>query len=227
LLSSSLNQNSSLSPEPNQNSSTLFETKQNILPKLLPEKFNALQWYNADRTQLLSVKFSTIQLNANLINYTSLFPYEELNSNINNELSNKEENKNYQCCTVLNGDIVNCQTFLAQTYNPPSTPPPPPPPLFIPQFTTTTINNNNGFQKIQDLEVRFDESTPTTTSVDLNDNESEKHIGKLFNSTSSDTIVSQQDQLIKMSTNVILGQQILANNNNNQQSPQATTYPSM
>ena len=178
-----------------------------FLPK--PEKFNAIQWYNADRTELLSVQFSTIQLNGNLINYTSLFPYETQNGTANLI----KENNNYQCCTVLNGDIVNCQTFIAQLYKPLP---------YLPELTTTSfIKGNTGYQKIREFDVELEDnnaSTITNTKTSLN---FENHIGKLFNSTSN-IIVSQQDQL-KMSTNAILGQQL---NIYQPTSQQATTYPS-
>ena len=181
------------------------------LPK--PAKFNAIQWYNGDRTQLLSVKFSTIQLSSNLINYTSLFPYEN-----QNETSLIKENSNYQCCTVLNGDIVNCQTFLAQVYNPL--------PYLPIEITTNSLLNNNYTvnQKIQELDASLEENTTTTTNNNNNSSllSYEEHIGKLFNFTSSSIFNQQQDQL-KMSTNAILGQQI---NYNQQTEQQATTYPS-
>lgn len=74
--------------------------------------FDSLQWFTADTKKVLSYQFSTIQIDDEIFNYTSLFPN---NSNL------IKNNTNYQCCTVLKGEIVHCQQFLSIIYSPPET----------------------------------------------------------------------------------------------------------
>ena len=154
---------------------TSLSTNQTTPP--IPVKFNSLQWFNADRTQVLSFQFSTIQLNANLINYTSLFPYNS---------STTQENDNYQCCTVLDGEIVNCQTFLAQIYREPTTTA-----TTTKILSTTKLATARPQTKLITEQVLVEDTSRKISPVQV-------HFGKFINSTSKNIV--EEKILVESST---------------------------
>lgn len=74
--------------------------------------FNSIGWFSADSTIRLISKFQINEINADILNYTSMFPYES------NQLQN---NSVYKCCTLYNEEVRSCQRFLAYIYTPPTT----------------------------------------------------------------------------------------------------------
>ncbi len=85
--------------------------KSTIKPIDPTKSFNALQWFTAFNK---SIGFNTVsnQISDNIYIYKSEFP--DSSPLIQN-------NSIYKCCTILNGQIQECQQFLANIYSSPTT----------------------------------------------------------------------------------------------------------
>ncbi len=74
--------------------------------------FDSIQWFSVQSGESLGFQFSTIPITSTLLNYSSEFPYDS---------QLVKNNTSFKCCTMLNGNALTCQQFLALVYSPPTT----------------------------------------------------------------------------------------------------------
>ena len=168
-------------------------------PLVNPMEFNALQWFNADRSQIVSFQFSTIQMSANLVNYTSLFPFNS---------SSYEDNATYQCCTVLDGEIVNCQALAAQIYKS--------------QAPVHRVATKVSVYTELPQEMTTLSQTSTHEKTELSTPQVVRHVAKLLNSTAKS--LAEEGVAVEASTSVGFEKILGATQPSVQQ--QQTTLPS-
>jgi hypothetical protein len=118
--------------------------------------FDSIQWFSAQSSKPLGLQFSTIPITSTLLNYSSEFP---------SDSHLAKNNTSFKCCTMLNGDVLACQQFLALVYSAPTT-------------TTTTTTTTSVITK----KVTKKASTKTTAKTTSTIGEKPKETSTSFKS---------------------------------------------